>query len=113
MSSAVNNVNINIINENLGTQNKNSNSNSKSNKKSNKSKENNSFKIILWNCNKITFKLELFKAFLKKENPDVVGLCEIKCNDAEANYYLHEDNFKIHKNDLIASLDGLQRVIFE
>jgi exonuclease III len=47
------------------------------------------FKIIVWNCNSIKGKLELFKMLLYKEKPDIVCLTETKCGTAEAYHYLN------------------------
>ena len=45
-------------------------------------------KIIHWNCNSINNKIEEFKDFIIKFNPEIVLLNETKINDLMANVLL-------------------------
>ena len=59
----------------------------------------NSLKIVHWNSFKMTIsKCEELNEFIKKNNPDIMSLNEVKMNHEEANYYLNFNNYKtFHK----------------
>ena len=56
-------------------------------------------KILHWNCNSITNKLDEFKSFLSQNKPDIVSLNEIKC-DSYDKLNIHDYNviFKCRSN---------------
>ena len=47
-----------------------------------------SFKVLLWNCNRLVNKITLLNDLLRVEKPDIIAISELKCNHAEARYYL-------------------------
>jgi hypothetical protein len=59
----------------------------------------NTFKTLLWNCNRFVNKEVLFNRLIKKEKPDIIALVELKCNHAEARYYLSMLNYSGNHDD--------------
>ena len=58
----------------------------------------NSFDLIHWNCNSLKIKIEEFKWFCLKFNPQIISLNETKMSEFNANYILNIDNYiTIHK----------------
>ena len=56
---------------------------------------NTKFKITHWNCNSVKNKANELKQFLKENNPDVISLNEIKCDEKWANEILNIDNYNL------------------
>jgi len=65
----------------------------------------NTFKTLLWNCNRFVNKETLFNQIVKKEKPDVIALVELKCNYAEARHYLSMLNYS-------GNTDGDYEILF-
>jgi hypothetical protein len=58
----------------------------------------NSFDLIHWNCNSLKNKIEEFKLFCLKFNPQIISLNETKMSEFNASYILNIDNYiTIHK----------------
>ena len=73
-------------------------SKTKKNNNSAKVNKNKKTKIVHWNCNSVSNKIEEFKMFCEKYKPDIISLNETKITDEKANYILQIDNYTtIHK----------------
>ena len=60
---------------------------------------NKSFNLIDWNCNSLNNKIEEFKSFCFKFNPEIISLNETKMSEFNAKYILNINNYTtIHKS---------------
>lgn len=72
-----------------------------------------SLKICSWNCNSIRKKGSQIRSFILKEKINVMGLCEIKCLDEEANYDLKLEGYKTFYKTRTAHGGGVALIIQE
>ena len=84
-------------------------------KKSKKNKINlkkkDKFKVMTWNCNKISNKVSGFILLLLKETPDIIILTETKCNLAEENELMLklEEDSRMRKKNLLYEIESQRR----
>jgi hypothetical protein len=69
------------------------------NRKKNDKIVNKSFNLIHWNCNSLNNKIEEFKSFCFKFNPEIISLNETKMSEFNAKYILNINNYTtIHRS---------------